>query len=83
LLYFYVLLAIFCPGDKLVRRTVDARDRRSFFATLTRAGHRRLHDARPTHNEVIRRLLVARLSPAELDTLGALWATVFADDAPR
>src|SRR3989442_9361461 len=40
--------------DGLVRRSVDEADHRSFFATLTRGGHRRLRESRPTHNEVIR-----------------------------
>jgi DNA-binding MarR family transcriptional regulator len=63
--------------DGLVQRTVDEHDRRSYFATLTRAGHRRLRDARPVHNEVIRDALVRRLSARELRNLGDLWLTVF------
>jgi DNA-binding MarR family transcriptional regulator len=62
--------------DGLVRRTVDEHDRRSFFATLTPAGDRRLRDARPTHNQVIRTHLTQRLTPAQLKALGALWETV-------
>lgn len=56
--------------DGLVRRGVDAADRRSFFATLTRAGHRRLRESRPTHNEVIRAHLTRRLTATQLATLG-------------
>jgi DNA-binding MarR family transcriptional regulator len=59
--------------DGLVQRSVDETDRRSFFAALTPAGHQRLRDARPTHNEVIREHLTRRLTPSQLDTLGTLW----------
>ena len=62
--------------DGLVRRSVDAADRRSFFATLTRAGHRRLRESRPTHNAMIRARLTRRLTPNQLATLGALWEAV-------
>jgi DNA-binding MarR family transcriptional regulator len=60
--------------DGLVQRIVDESDRRSFFAALTPAGHQRLRDSRPTHNEVIREHLTRRLTPSQLDTLGTLWA---------
>jgi len=60
----------------LVRRTVDKADRRSYFATLTRAGHTRLKESRPTHNEVIRSRLTRRLTAEQLDALGSLWATI-------
>ena len=59
--------------DRLVQRIVDDGDRRSFFAALTPAGQQRLHDARPTHNEVIREHLTRRLTPNQLETLGTLW----------
>ena len=59
--------------DGLVQRIVDESDRRSFFAALTPAGHQRLRDSRPTHNEVIREHLTRRLTPNQLDTLGMLW----------
>jgi len=62
--------------DGLVRRSVDAADRRSFFATLTRAGHRQLRESRPTHNEVIRAHLTRRLTASQLATLGALLEAV-------
>src|SRR5260370_28407063 len=62
--------------DGLVRRSVDPADRRSFLATLTRAGHRRLRESRPTHNEVIRAHLTRRLTASQLATLGALWEAV-------
>src|SRR5262249_24891177 len=60
--------------DGLVQRIVDESDRRSFFTALTPAGQLRLRDSRPTHNEVIREHLTRRLTPNQLDTLGALWA---------
>jgi len=60
----------------LVSRTVDPDDRRSFFTTLTRAGHRRLRESRPTHNEIIRARLTRRLTPEQLATLGSLWETI-------
>ena len=60
--------------DGLVQRIVDEGDRRSFFAALTPTGHQRLRDARPIHNEVIREHLTQRLTPSQLDTLGALLA---------
>lgn len=66
--------------DGLVARSVDPADRRSFFATLTRAGHRRLRGSRPTHNEVIRAHLTRRLTASQLATLGALWEVVQAGD---
>lgn len=62
--------------DGLVQRIVDEHDRRSFFAALTPTGHQRLHDSRPTHNEVIRDRLTRRLTPNQLRTLGALWETI-------
>ncbi len=60
----------------LVARAVDEADRRRCFAQLTRAGHRRLRESRPTHNAVIRERLTSRLSAAQLRQLGALWDAV-------
>jgi DNA-binding MarR family transcriptional regulator len=60
----------------LVSRSVDEEDRRSFFSALTRAGHRRLRESRPTHNEVVRAHLTRRLTARQLATLGTLWDTV-------
>jgi DNA-binding MarR family transcriptional regulator len=62
--------------EGLVSRTVDEDDRRSFFAVMTRAGHRRLRESRPTHNEVVRTHLTRRLTASQLATLGALWDRV-------
>jgi DNA-binding MarR family transcriptional regulator len=66
--------------DGMIRRIVDEEDRRSFFASLTPAGDRRLRDARPTHNEVVRSRLVERLTPRQLATLGVLWSAVLESD---
>ncbi len=65
--------------EGLVEREVDEDDRRSFFAVLTRDGRRRLREARPTHNDVIRARLIDRLTPRQLDTLGRLWGRVLRD----
>jgi len=62
-------------GNHIARIAAED-DRRSFFATLTTAGHQRLNEARPTHNEVVRARLTRRLTPAQLATLGALWETI-------
>ena len=60
----------------LVSRSVDVADRRSYFATLTKAGQRRLREARPTHNEIVRSLLTRRLAAEQLAAMGDLWAAV-------
>ena len=60
----------------LVARSVDEADRRSIFATLTKPGHRRLREARPTHNEIVRSLLTRRLGAKQLAEMGDLWAVV-------
>jgi DNA-binding MarR family transcriptional regulator len=62
--------------DGLVERSVDEDDRRSFFAALTTAGHKRLRNSRSTHNEVIRDHLTRRLTPSQLKMLGSLWEKV-------
>jgi DNA-binding MarR family transcriptional regulator len=68
--------------DGLVRRSVDAADRRSFLAPLTHPGHRRLLESRPTHNEVIRAHLTRRLTASQMATLGALWEAVQTGEMP-
>jgi DNA-binding MarR family transcriptional regulator len=60
----------------LVRRSVDEADRRSYFAQLTRDGHRRLRESRSTHNEVIRSRLTRKLSAKQLATLGSLFEAI-------
>ena len=59
--------------DGLLQRIVDEHDRRSYFAALTPAGQRTApREQRPTHNEVVREHLTRRLTPKQLDALGAL-----------
>jgi DNA-binding MarR family transcriptional regulator len=58
--------------DGLVQRVVDEHDRRSFFAALTPLGQETLRSSRPTHNEVVREHLTRRLTPNQLNSLGAL-----------
>jgi DNA-binding MarR family transcriptional regulator len=62
--------------DGLVSRVVDEEDRRSFFAALTRDGHRRLRESRPTHNDVVRAHLTRRLTAPQLTNLGTLFDTI-------
>jgi DNA-binding MarR family transcriptional regulator len=62
--------------DGLVSRSVDKEDRRSSFAALTSAGHRRLRESRPTHNEVVRTHLTRRMTETQLAALGAAWETI-------
>jgi hypothetical protein len=69
--------------DGLVQRIVDESYRLSFFAALTPAGRQRLRDARPTHNEVIREHLTRRLTPNQLDALGALSAKLLPEMTGR
>ena len=65
--------------DGLVSRVVDADDRRSYFAALTREGNARLRESRPTHNEVVRAHLTRRLTASQLATFGALFDTILED----
>jgi DNA-binding MarR family transcriptional regulator len=59
----------------LVKRTADPGDRRSFFATLTRAGVKRLRAAQVTHHTVVRELLLGRLSEQQVEQLNEIWET--------
>ena len=59
-----------------VERRVDPDDARSYHATLTDIGTRRLAEARVTHNTVIRTLFLDRLAAGELRELGAIWKNV-------
>jgi DNA-binding MarR family transcriptional regulator len=64
----------------LVERVQDADDARSFQATLTAAGARRLADARVTHDAVIDDLVASRLTTRQLDSLAHSLARVVDDD---
>jgi DNA-binding MarR family transcriptional regulator len=64
----------------LVERVQDTGDARSFQATLTAAGARRLADARATHDAVIADLLASRLTTRQLDSVASALARVVDDD---
>jgi DNA-binding MarR family transcriptional regulator len=53
----------------LVRRDVDADDRRAFRASLTPAGQQKLAEARKPHDAVVQRMLGDHLTPQELRNL--------------
>jgi len=59
--------------DRRVRREADPSDRRKWFTVLTPEGERTLQRARPTHNEVLRRVLFSITSAAERQTLQRVW----------
>jgi DNA-binding MarR family transcriptional regulator len=60
----------------LVERVNSTEDRRVMLATLTPAGLARLVEAAPTHVESVRRHLIDRLTPEQIETLGAIFTTV-------
>lgn len=59
--------------DGLVRREADAADRRKWFTVLTEQGDSALRAARRTHNDVLRRSILALTSPADRQVLRRLW----------
>jgi DNA-binding MarR family transcriptional regulator len=59
--------------DGLVRREVDREDGRKWFTVLTDEGDRTLRAARPTHNDVLRRTLLASTSQADRRALRRIW----------
>jgi DNA-binding MarR family transcriptional regulator len=59
--------------DGLVRRAVDPADRRKWFTVLTGDGDAMLRAARRTHNDVLRRTLLAVTTAADRRMLGRLW----------
>jgi DNA-binding MarR family transcriptional regulator len=59
--------------DRLLRREVDPADGRKWFAVLTEDGDRMLQSARRTHNDVLRRTLLASTSTADRTTLRRIW----------
>jgi DNA-binding MarR family transcriptional regulator len=64
-----------------VQRRVDPADARSYLATLTDGGAQHLVEARVTHNEIIRRLFLDRLSAQELRSLAVIWPKVLREQA--
>ena len=71
--------------DGMVRREVDPADRRKWFTVLTTEGDQALREARPTHNEVLRRTLFSATSRTERRTLQRVWqrlATQLRDQVP-
>lgn len=68
----------------LVTKEQCPSDRRGAFAVVTDEGRRQLAAAAPGHVAAVRRLLVDRLRPDQLDTLADLAETVLAalDDVP-
>ena len=62
--------------DGLVRREVDPADGRKWFAVLTDGGDQALKEARPTHNDVLRRTLLAATTPTDRRTLRRIWGRV-------
>jgi DNA-binding MarR family transcriptional regulator len=62
-----------------VTRHTDERDRRSTVATLTEAGWEKVVAAAPGHVAAVRRLLIDRLTPAQLAALRDVGALVARD----
>ncbi|AHH20984.1 putative transcriptional regulator, MarR family [Nocardia nova SH22a] len=63
----------------LVQRSTAADDARGRLVCLTEAGRRALEQAAPHHVELVRRLFVDRLSPAEARAVRSLAAKVAAE----
>lgn len=63
-------------GRDLVRKERCASDRRGAFVVVTDEGRRAIHAAAPGHVAAVRRLVVDRLDPEQLDALGAAAETV-------
>ena len=64
--------------DRLVRQGLIARERcsddgRGFYALLTDSGRELIAAARPTHLAGVHRHFLDRLTPEEIDALGAIW----------
>jgi DNA-binding MarR family transcriptional regulator len=59
--------------DGLVRREVDPADGRKWFTVLTDGGDNALKSARPTHNEALRRTLLAATTSTDRHALRRIW----------
>lgn len=69
----------------LVERIPSATDRRVMLAVLTEAGRRRLEQAAPDHVASVRRHLIDRLTPAQVQSMGDIFDAIRAGfaRAPR
>ena len=68
--------------DGLVRLDADPADRRKWYTVLTNKGDEALRAARRTHNDVLRRSILAVTSPAERQTLRRLWRRLSEEQDP-
>jgi DNA-binding MarR family transcriptional regulator len=59
--------------EQFVKRSRDPDDGRSFLATLTRRGLRRLREAQITHHAVVRERFLGGLSDREVNELAHIW----------
>ena len=59
-------------GRGLVKKEQCPEDRRGFYVVLTSAGRRAIEAAAPGHVAAVRRLVIDRLDPEQLDTVGAI-----------
>ncbi len=59
--------------ERLVKRARDPEDGRSFLATLTRRGLRRLREAQVTHHAVVRERFLGGLTERHVDQLARAW----------
>lgn len=62
--------------DGLVEREECEEDARGAFAVLTHEGRRALLEARPTHQEGIRRLFLSALEAGDAARLGDVWERI-------
>jgi DNA-binding MarR family transcriptional regulator len=65
--------------DGLLERVACDDDARGFFAQLTEPGRTRLAQARATHLDIVRSLLLDHFTEDEIGTLGAFWERVLPD----
>lgn len=68
----------------LVRKQKCDSDRRGAFVVITKGGHEAIEAAAPGHVQAVRELFVDRLSPRQLDAVGAAAEAVLAalDEPP-
>jgi DNA-binding MarR family transcriptional regulator len=62
--------------DGLVERVECEEDARGAFAALTDAGRAALAEARPTHQEGVRRLFLSAMEPDDAPRLEAFWSRI-------